>query len=89
MFHFVIYALFLVSLTLRNQTFCDSANMISKSDIICALVQYQHDIIFALLLFCSETSDKNNCLIFNQFLMRKIRFSKFQNNEYDDMISVT
>ena len=32
--------------------------MISKSDIIFALVQYQNDIIFALLLFCSETSDK-------------------------------
>ena len=37
----------------------DSAKKkISKSDIIFALVQYQHDIIFALLLFCSETSDE-------------------------------
>ena len=60
--------------------------MISKSDIIFALVQYQHDIILTLLLLCSETSDKNNCLISIQVLMRKIRFSKFQNNEYDVMI---
>ena len=60
--------------------------MISKSDIIFALVQYQHDIIFALLLFCSETSDKNNYHISNQFLMWKIRFSNFQSNEYDVMI---
>ena len=58
-FRFISYALFLVSLSLKNQTFCDdSAKKISKSDIIFALVQYQHDIIFALLLFCSEISDK-------------------------------
>ena len=57
-FRFISYALFLVSLSLKNQTFCDSVKKISKSDIIFALVQYQHDIIFALLLFCSGTSDK-------------------------------
>ena len=61
--------------------------MIWNGDIIFALVQYQHDIIFALLLFCSETSDKkNNYRIADQFLMRKILFSNFQNNEYDVMI---
>ena len=49
-------------------------------------MQYHHDIIFALLLFCSETSDKNNYRISDQFLMRKILFSNFQNNEYDFMI---
>ena len=54
----ISYAIFLVSLTVKNQTFFDSAKMIAKSDIIFALVQYQHDIIFALLLFCSESSDK-------------------------------
>ena len=57
--------------------------MISTSDIILALVQYLHDIIFALLLFCSETSDKNKYLISNQFLMLKMRFPNFQNNEYE------
>ena len=46
-------------------------------------MQYQHDSIFALLLFCSETSDKNNYLTSDQFLMRKILFSNFHNNEYD------
>ena len=60
--------------------------MISKSDIIFARVQYQHDIIFALLLFCSETSDKNNYVKSNEFLEVKIRFSNFQNNKFDIMI---
>ena len=72
---------------MKNQTFFDSAKMIAKSDIIFVVVQYQHDIIFALLLpFLQRTSDKNNYLISNQFLMRKIRFSNFQNNKYDVMI---
>ena len=57
--------------------------MISTSDIILALVQYQHEFIFVLLLFCSETSDKNKYLISNQFLKMKMRFSNFQNNEYE------
>ena len=71
---------------MKNQTFCDGAKMISKGDISFALVQYQHDIIFALLLFCSETSDKNKYLISNQFYMRKIRFSNLQYNDSDVMI---
>ena len=81
----------MVSLTLKNHTFCDSAKMISNCDIFFALVQYQHDIIFALLLFCSETSEKKNqkkkpAILSNQFLVLKIRFSNFQNNKYDVMI---
>ena len=42
-----------------NSAFGNSAKLISQSDIIFALVQYQHDVIFALLLFCSESSLKN------------------------------
>ena len=57
-----------------------------KGDIIFALVQYQHGIIFALSLFAVKLVIKDNCRICDLFLVQKMRFSNFQNNEYDVMI---
>ena len=72
---------------LKNQSFCDSAKTISKRDIIFALVQYQHEIIFALLLFCSETSDEKQLSdLLSVFDAENTIFLNFRNNEYDVMI---
>ena len=62
-----------------NSAFCDSAKLISESDIIFALMRYQYDIIFALLLFCSESSRKIK--LFEQML--HLRISKLMSNLYD------
>ena len=61
---------------------------ISKSDIIFALVQYNSSMLSFLhcCYFAAKLVVKSNFLISNQFLMQKIRFSNFENNEYDVMI---
>ena len=45
------------------------------------MISFLHCCYFAVKLVI-----KNNYLVSNQFLMREILFSNFQNNEYDIMI---
>ena len=53
------YSVFLFIMTLREAYSITMQKLISGNDIIFAPVQYQHDIMFALLLICSESSFKN------------------------------
>ena len=57
--------------------------MIPESDIMFALVQYQHDIIFALLLCCREISYETNNMNSLSVFMLKLVFSTFPNYEFD------
>ena len=43
-----------------------------NKEFVCLFEIDQHDIIFAVLLFYSGISDKNNYLISNQFLIFKL-----------------
>ena len=56
--------------------------MISESDIIFALVPYQHDIVFALFLFCLKSSHKNQLFEQKSVVLLQLQLSNFKSNLY-------
>ena len=63
--------------------FCKHVPMISKSDIIFAQVGYQHDIIFAMLIFCNKSSYKTNVYNILSLFYVKTRNFELQENTFD------
>ena len=48
--------------------------------------QYQHDIIFALLLFCSESSHKNKLFEQKSVVLLHMRLPNFKGTLYDVLV---